>query len=60
MAAANNNNLNPEWQPEPFPGEDPKHWIWRKLMTQYIYELRDQHANLNSTVQGIVGNNNTP
>lgn len=55
MGAANN-NLNPEWQPAPFPGEYATLWTWRKLSTQYIYELRSQQANLNQTVQNF--NNN--
>ena len=54
--AANNNNLNPEWQPNPFPGEDAGLWTWRKLLTQYVFELRGQGANLNQTVQNF--NNN--
>lgn len=56
--ASNNNNLNPEWQPIPFAGEDAGLWTWRKLSTQYIYELRGQQADLAGEIQKFNNNLN--
>jgi hypothetical protein len=53
---AANNNLNPEWQPQPDPNEAPLTWIWRKKATEYIYELRGMASNLNQTVQNVNSN----
>ncbi len=44
MAA--NNNLNPEWNPTKDPAESAGVWQWRKLVHQYLYELRGGQANL--------------
>lgn len=54
--ATNNNNLNPEWQPQPDPNEAPLTWIWRKQLTAYVYELRGMASNLNQTVQNVNSN----
>jgi len=57
MAA--NNNLNPEWQPPEDPGDqNPRTRDWKRLTTQYVYELRAQQANLNSAVQNVTNNLN--
>ena len=54
MAA--NNNLSLQWQPNPFPGEDPNLFTWRKLSTQYIYDLRGQISSLNTSTQSFSNN----
>ncbi len=57
MAA--NNNLNPQWFPDEIAdANDPRIKIWRRKFSEYVWELRDQQANLSQTVQNFSNNVN--
>lgn len=54
--AANNNAPPPQWYPNPEPTWQPGTHDWAKLITEYVWTLRNRQSTLSSEVQNF--NNN--
>jgi len=50
---AANNNPGPIWYPPVEPSDQPQTTNWKRLFTEYVWQLRSQQSNLNQTVQNV-------